>query len=714
MNHSILLKKIYSYFFLAFIVVAPFVFGAGDVRAASLKMTNVSFSCSSTDTATATWDADLASVKYSLRLYKQGGPWSGCINVNDDGPGEACLDKYVNSKPKPPQHPTSHTFTIDPNGTYDFWMHSRGLDGSWSDGVRVNGLRCGPTPTPGVPQIWYTEERLGGGVQLASDARVDIYIPNGTCSSNIFNSIQVQNTSGNALGTMKSYSKYQTYTTSDTSQSRQSCWQGSWGTPGTANYMSGAFYRMWGTKGYFCSYSHKRLSDPVKISVPGSGTSSSINLCENLTVATTGTITAGQDIVLSFALPTTPQAGSCSRVATINGINTNYGLLSVPPSGGSVNSPNTDGLMRYTKDGNTAKTTVRFTKSGQYNLQMGCQENGNDTTSIRTSSNWLRVDVQAAPTNTPVPPTRTPTPTPTRTPTPVPLADLAITSLTVSPSSPNVGQGVTISYSARNLSGSTVAGRRIRIYIDPVGNPAMPATTAWKESATGIAWPVGDTQSGSWTHTFTEAKTYQVYAKVDPLNVIAESNENNNLQYLGVVVVAAPTNTPIPPTNTQTPTPTPTQLLRPDLIITSQSVYPNPATQYGNATLTFTVKNDLRPASGTFTVAISGGVRGQQPWSTTISSDGIAGLYSKTFTQELNPQYAGQYTLSIAVDSEQVVDEYDETNNTVFLTFNSIAPAPTNTSVPAPTNAPTNTPVPLPTSTPIPPTPTPVKTNTPI
>ncbi len=271
------------------------------------------------------------------------------------------------------------------------------------------------TPTPGVPQARYTEEKLGGGAQLQSDARVDIYIPNGTCSSNIFNTIQVQSTSGNSLGTMQSYSKYQTYTTSDTPQSRQSCWQGSWGTPGTANYMSGAFYRMWGTKGYFCSYSHKKLSDTVKIYVPGSGTSSNISFCESLTVATTGTITAGQDIVLSFALPTTPQAGSCSRVATVNGVNTNYGLLSVPPSGGSVNSANTDGLMRYTKDGNTAKTTVRFTKSGQYNMQMGCKEDGNDQASIRTASNWLRVDVQVAPTNTPRPPTNTPTKTPTPT-----------------------------------------------------------------------------------------------------------------------------------------------------------------------------------------------------------------------------------------------------------------------------------------------------------
>ena len=132
------------------------------------------------------------------------------------------------------------------------------------------------------------------------------------------------------------------------------------------------------------------------------------------------------------------------------------------------------------------------------------------------------------------------------TPTPIPLPDLAITALTANPSSPQVGQQVTISYSAKNLSGSSVPGRRIRIYIDPVGNPPMPSTTPWKESVVAITWPVGDVQSGSWTHTFTSAKTYEVYAKVDPLNVISESNENNNLQYLGVVVVAAPTATPTP------------------------------------------------------------------------------------------------------------------------------------------------------------------------
>jgi len=153
------------------------------------------------------------------------------------------------------------------------------------------------------------------------------------------------------------------------------------------------------------------------------------------------------------------------------------------------------------------------------------------------------------------------------TPTPIPLPDLAITALTANPSSPQVGQQVTISYSAKNLSGSSVPGRRIRIYIDPVGNPPMPSTTPWKESVVAITWPVGDVQSGSWTHTFTSAKTYEVYAKVDPLNVISESNENNNLQYLGVVVVAAPTATPtrtptpVPPTATPTNTPVPAPVI---------------------------------------------------------------------------------------------------------------------------------------------------------
>ena len=296
-------------------------------NATGLEVTNVGFVCTGNNTARASWNVDSKSVGYSLRLYKHGGPWSGCVNVQTDGPGEACLDKNVNFNTKPAQHPTSHTFTIDPNGTYDFWVHSRGLDGSWSDGVRVNGLKCGPTPTPGVPQIWYTEERLGGGVQLASDARVDIYVPNGTCSSGNYNAINIVNSLGRQIGNIGSVSKYPNYTLSDTSQNRQSCWQGSWGTG--ANAMSGAFYRMWGTKGYLCKT--QTLLEPVSVSVPGAGTSNSINLCESLSVATTGSITVDQDVVLSFALPTAPQAGSCSRAATINGVNTNYGLLSVPP-----------------------------------------------------------------------------------------------------------------------------------------------------------------------------------------------------------------------------------------------------------------------------------------------------------------------------------------------------------------------------------------------
>lgn len=113
-----------------------FLFAAHSSYAISSNPTNVKFRCTASGRSTLTWSADPAASSYSLRLHKQGTTWDACASKDPDGPGNSCTDL--------PKSTTSYTFNTDPYGTYDVWIHSRGSDGSFSSGVRVNGLRCVP------------------------------------------------------------------------------------------------------------------------------------------------------------------------------------------------------------------------------------------------------------------------------------------------------------------------------------------------------------------------------------------------------------------------------------------------------------------------------------------------------------------------------------------------------------------------------------------
>lgn len=116
--------------------------------------------------------------------------------------------------------------------------------------------------------------------------------------------------------------------------------------------------------------------------------------------------------------------------------------------------------------------------------------------------------------------------------------DLALESITLSPPNPHTTVPATVTVKARNIGTESVPGRRIYIYIDPVDRPPDANTPATKEFVVAVEWPAGDEMTVEYAE-FTFANSgcdHVVYAKVDPLDRIAESDENNNLVKVDVCV----------------------------------------------------------------------------------------------------------------------------------------------------------------------------------
>jgi len=122
------------------------------------------------------------------------------------------------------------------------------------------------------------------------------------------------------------------------------------------------------------------------------------------------------------------------------------------------------------------------------------------------------------------------------------LADLAVTSLTISPTTDlQVYQSFTITIQSQNVGNVPVAGRRVYLYIDPPDQPPLTTTLATKEDVRYLQWPSGDSQMTEYSNfSFDTPGEHLIYAWVDPLERIEESDETNNLQLLRVIVNRSP------------------------------------------------------------------------------------------------------------------------------------------------------------------------------
>ncbi|MCL4830797.1 MAG: IPT/TIG domain-containing protein [Caldilineaceae bacterium] len=116
--------------------------------------------------------------------------------------------------------------------------------------------------------------------------------------------------------------------------------------------------------------------------------------------------------------------------------------------------------------------------------------------------------------------------------------DLAVESLVLSPPNPHTTVPATMTVIVRNVGTESVAGRRVYLYIDPVDRPPTKDTPATKEFVVGVVWPAGDSMTVEYAEfTFTTSGcNHVVYAVVDPLELIAESDETNNRAQVDVCV----------------------------------------------------------------------------------------------------------------------------------------------------------------------------------
>lgn len=167
-------------------------------------------------------------------------------------------------------------------------------------------------------------------------------------------------------------------------------------------------------------------------------------------------------------------------------------------------------------------------------------------------------------------PTCTPTPSPTSTGVPptatatrVRLPDLVVTNIRTLPALPFLNEPFTVVANITNRGlGKATAISWVALFKDSATNPVeqMPIHPI----------DVNATQIVSFTLTFASPDTpgyHFLFVRADATNVIDESNETNNEDFINVLVLPAPTETPTP-TRTFTPSTTPTPSRTPTITLT--------------------------------------------------------------------------------------------------------------------------------------------------
>ena len=216
-------------------------------------------------------------------------------------------------------------------------------------------------------------------------------------------------------------------------------------------------------------------------------------------------------------------------------------------------------------------------------------------------------------------------------------ADLTITNVTVSPSTPHQGDTTTVTVAIKN-QGNDAAG---------------PFVVSWNPDASGLIVPsvgtltkqvnslgANGTTNVVFTFVYPIEGNFHTIAQVDAFNTVFETNETNNLYIKDFSVVSDNL----------------------DLTVTGFSLSPSNPDRFGTVTATITVKNvgDL-PVSWF-----------QVQWllSTTDSSGptywvpGLNPGESKTFTLKGIYWLSGTFTTKVTVDSTHIINETNEGNNT--------------------------------------------------
>ncbi|MGC9398675.1 MAG: NBR1-Ig-like domain-containing protein [Anaerolineae bacterium] len=239
------------------------------------------------------------------------------------------------------------------------------------------------------------------------------------------------------------------------------------------------------------------------------------------------------------------------------------------------------------------------------------------------------------------PPTEEPTEPPTEEPTEPPTEeaappDLVITHLEVDTDDPRQGIPLNIVATLRN-NGETVAEN-----VRWAWRVCVSEGCEFTEAPGAFTLNPGQEIVASMEYLFNGWANYTTEAWVDSREEIAESDEDNNRRQLVIPVQAG----------------------KPDLVITEVTYDPDPPVQGNPVSIRVVVQNQGSKEAGAFKVEWWSSVNAPDPRCTWSVNGGLTVNESKTLTCSYTyPSWYGTITTRTLVDTENAIDELDETNN---------------------------------------------------
>ena len=208
------------------------------------------------------------------------------------------------------------------------------------------------------------------------------------------------------------------------------------------------------------------------------------------------------------------------------------------------------------------------------------------------------------------------------------LPDLTVTSLTGDKAVYEAGETVAVTAVVKNIGEKASAATKVRLTVSGIG------TFSKNVSALGI----GATQAVTFAFTAPTALSAQnisVTAFVDPDNIIAESNENNNMRTATISINA----------------------LRPDIEIIDSTITDWYAGK--DVTVSATVRNNTAQPVPSVDIRLT---IGDKSYTERIP---VAGNGSNLAVLRITVPPAGSYSVKLIADPDNKLDETDESNNTL-------------------------------------------------
>jgi len=214
------------------------------------------------------------------------------------------------------------------------------------------------------------------------------------------------------------------------------------------------------------------------------------------------------------------------------------------------------------------------------------------------------------------------------------LADLIIQDITWSPSNPPLGDSVTFTVTVKNQGSGNSIESRVDLFIDneKVGYRGLASIDANNTRTVTFRW-------------LAKGGVHKIRAIVDPQNKVPESEETNNYK-----AITFPT-------------------LPPDLIIEQITWTPSEPSIGDTVTFTVTVKNQGEAISGYAYIVYY--IDNIQLTSGRVNPVSHNATDNQTFTWTVT---TGEHVIKAFVDSTDIVDESDETNNEKVTIFTPSAP----------------------------------------